>query len=138
MAPVKKAPADDFRHAVLGRWRNGLNELRDAHANLPGAAARTAATVDALGKLVPTSGANTVDTFQGAASDFLDFVSLGAVDDGLSVAVAVADPARRITLRHLMPPGADPDAGPLFLRDGQNQGDELLLDDANVWLRFQR
>src|SRR4051812_20403165 len=111
--PVRSAPPYDFPTAGIDLWRDGLVQLRDAHAARPGAAARVAVSIDAGGKLTPPGGDVILDTHQGAPSDFLDFVALGAVDDGASVALGIADAGRPITLRHLMAPGGDADAGPL-------------------------
>src|SRR4051812_25674406 len=131
-------PGIDFPTSDMPTWRVALNELRDAHDAEPGARARVAATVGATGKLTPTAADLTVDTFQGAAADFLDSISLAAVPDGLSVSFGIADKSRAVTLRHLMPAAGDADAGPLRLRDGLRQSDALVLDATLPWVRFQR
>jgi hypothetical protein len=115
------------------------NDSNAALVQTPGLGLTTVIALDANGRLAPTTSRSiAVDTFGGAATDDLHFISLAAVPDGLEIEVELADTAHVVAVRHDSDPTGTTDAGPILLSDGRDVDDSVTLDTIYKRLRLRR
>jgi hypothetical protein len=139
--PVKSLPATQFHgaEATWGDFRQGMDDTRDHLAQTAMRARPVVVSLDATGRITAdlvTAAHLLVDTFSGAASDFLDFIDPTALDDGLWLYLQCFTAARAVGVRHRAASGGG--NGEIILIDGSADLDTVVFTRSTQGMWLQR
>lgn len=110
--------------ATQGEFKTAIGDLYDVLAQQPGSQAATEFTISS-GSITPTVGLISVDTEADAASDNLDNISAGSLNNGSLLFLHAEHDDRTVNIRH-----NQGGSGDVITIDGAT----IALDDSNKWV----